>query len=65
MGRQEHKCGSRYTLIAARGTTLLKAKSVATLVEMETSSVGNAMLVGHMKLNNLMKGFIVSLRWAT
>lgn len=63
MGRQEHKCGSRYMLIAAQGTTLLKVKSAATLVEMETSYAGNAMLVEHTKLNNLIKGFIVSLRW--
>jgi hypothetical protein len=64
MGHQEHRCGSRYMLIAAQGTTLLKVKSAATLVEMETSYAGNAMLVGHTKLNNPMKGFIVSLRWA-
>ena len=58
----QHKCSSRYMLIVAQGTTLLKVKSAATLVETETSYAGNAMLVGHMKFNNPMKGFIVSLR---
>ena len=52
-------------LIAVQGTTLLKAKSAATLVEMETSYAGNAMLAGRTKLKNPMKGFIGSLRWAT
>jgi len=51
-------------LIAAQGTTLFKAKSAATLVSMETSYAGNAMLAGHTKLKNLMKDFIVFLRWA-
>jgi CO/xanthine dehydrogenase FAD-binding subunit len=64
MGRQEYKHGSRYTLIAAQGTILLKAKSVATSVETETSYAGNAMLAGRTKLKNLMKAFMVSLRWA-
>jgi hypothetical protein len=52
-------------LIAAQGTTLLKAKSAATLVDMETSYAGNAMLAGRTRLKNPMKGFMVSLRWAT
>jgi hypothetical protein len=51
-------------LIVAQGTTLFKAKSAATLVSMEISYAGNAMLAGHTKLKNLMKDFIVSLGWA-
>ena len=64
MGHQEYKCGSRYMLIAAHQTTLLKVKSAATLGGKETSFAGNVMLVGHMKWKNLMKDFIVCLRWA-
>jgi CO/xanthine dehydrogenase FAD-binding subunit len=63
MGHQDLKCSSRYMLIVAQGTTLFKAKSAATLVSMETNYAGNAMLAGHTKLKNLMKDFIVSLRW--
>ena len=52
-------------LIVAHQTTPLKVKSVATLGGKETSFAGNVMLAGHMKLRNLMKDFIVCLRWVT
>jgi hypothetical protein len=62
MASQEHKYASRFTLIAAQGIILLRARSAATLVEMETAYAGNAMLVGRMKLKKVMMGFMISLK---
>jgi len=49
---------------AIQGITLLRVRSVATLVGMETTHAGNALLVGHNKSKKLTLGFIVSLRCA-
>jgi hypothetical protein len=60
MASQEHKYASRFTLTVAQGITLLRARSVAISVEMETTYAGNVMSVGRMKLKKVMMGFMIS-----
>jgi hypothetical protein len=62
MARQEHKCGSRSTQTLAQEIILLRAKSVATLVEMETTHAGNVWLAGRNMIKKLISGFIASSR---
>ena len=64
MARQECKCDSRFMSTVIPGITLLRVRSVATSVEMETTHAGNASLVGHNKSKKLTLGFIVSSRCA-
>jgi hypothetical protein len=62
MAHQEHKCGSRSTQTLGQEITPLRAKSAATLVEMETTHAGNVSLAGRNKIKKLILGFIASLR---
>jgi hypothetical protein len=62
MGLLEHKSGSRSTPTPVQEITPLRAKSVATSVEMETTHAGNALLAGRNKIKKPMLGFIASLR---
>ncbi len=52
MGRRGQQFVSRFTLTVAQEIILLRVKCAAILVEMETTRVGNVLLVGR---NNIKK----------